>query len=270
MVGILATMTAFMKKLKRRRKLSTELHSRWGDVSITYPNEGSWSQWDQRSGFAANVPEPSPPEVSPRRGSVDSHAPSSRRPSAPQPRDTSCDEPSEDLGMNIPTGYYEPKLRTRPTQERKESYFELGTGDHGYETRNWDNAENGEVSDNDAEDSRREIVEPSACTGTAEDADGSFQRPARSPPLWVTSRMRRHSSQSNPSEPPTSTPGTGTSQHAPIPPLSSSAPTAPLDDPRIVSNSVYHDKKQAQTSKHRELEPALTQELVPSYDELYG
>ena len=51
----LAIMTAIIRKLRRKRKLSSELHSRWGDVSITYPTEGSWSQWDQPSSINMNV-----------------------------------------------------------------------------------------------------------------------------------------------------------------------------------------------------------------------
>ncbi|KAJ6140566.1 hypothetical protein N7470_010362 [Penicillium chermesinum] len=91
-------MASFIKKIKRKRRLSSELHDRWGDPSISYPNDGSWNQWNQQAGFMANatIPHARDNERSRR------HASPSTSPGSPDPTHTTAP---------FPTGYYNENIR---------------------------------------------------------------------------------------------------------------------------------------------------------------
>lgn len=260
-------MTAIFRKLRRKRRLSTELHSRWGDVSITYPTEGSWSQWDQPTGFVANTTD-ARSEESHRYSSGDSQGTVPRPPpDSLHPRGRgSGEETSEDLGT-IPTGYYNAKLRY-PPRKRKHSDSDHGTGDTGHSVWRRDSDGRSE-SEEDSSTPERGRHQTEFTTHNAAEGTGSPQRAPRSPPLSITSRMRRHSQQSNTTDPTASMPGTASSQSTSFAASSASGPSAP-DDPRLVYNAAYQEKKQQLRSKYHEPEPVMIQELVPSYDELYG
>lgn len=275
MTGPLKTMMALIRKLRRKRKLSTELHSRWGDVSITYPTEGSWSQWNQPSGFVANTATPSPDEGN-RQCSLDSHDTASYVPSAaPEPND---DTSPEDSILAIPTGHYDSKLRHR-SKPPTESCTGLRITGSRQEPRPRtpspaEQSESADDNDNDTDTSPptpnkrgRYRTETTRKARAEAGAGTSSQRASKSPPLSVTSRMRRHSQQSNSTEPTTlSMPNTASSQNT-----SFAASSLSAEDPRLLYNgsTVYQEKK-LPLRKYHEPDTVVRQELVPSYDELYG
>ncbi|KAL4891007.1 hypothetical protein BDV59DRAFT_76366 [Aspergillus ambiguus] len=250
-------MMAIIKKLRRKRKLSSELHSRWGDVSITYPNEGSWSQCDQAPGAAVNaIPGPSPIR-SWRHSSSDSldrHGPGVLRSTSPENRDSSTDS-----GSTIPTGYYDARVRGRskrippplgPTSEQRSH--------SRHDDRSDDVIDNGSGSGGRSHDKHHR---------RAKEETDPYSRASRSPPLSVTSRMRRCSAQSSTTEQTPSMPNTASSKHTSF---TSSAPSVPVEDTRPGYLATYHEKKQPRRSKPRETDPVVRQELVPSYEDLYG
>ncbi|OJJ44588.1 hypothetical protein ASPZODRAFT_696718 [Penicilliopsis zonata CBS 506.65] len=57
MEWLLDTMDKLFGSLRRKRPLSTDLHSRWGDLSITSPSDGSWSHWNQETEVIADAAE---------------------------------------------------------------------------------------------------------------------------------------------------------------------------------------------------------------------
>ncbi|PLB54598.1 hypothetical protein P170DRAFT_432225 [Aspergillus steynii IBT 23096] len=269
-------MTAIIEKLRRKRKVSSELHARWGDVSISYPTEGSWSQC-QSSGGVPNAMPARPSEQSRRHGSLDAldrPAGSSR---VPTPLRSGDRKASVDSAMTIPTGHYDAKLRGR--SKTKPPY--------PHSPRAWE-----EDSDDCSADEDEEEDVPSALGGSrgryhhhpqgASRAGGReedpYARASKSPPLSVTSRMRRCSVQSTATEP-TTMPTTASSKHSSF---VSSVPSVTSEEPRLLYHSVHQDKKppplpqqqqqqqQPRRAKPREAESARRQELVPSYDELYG
>ncbi|KAF9888790.1 hypothetical protein FE257_008366 [Aspergillus nanangensis] len=289
----LRIMTAIIKKLRRKRKLSSELDSRWGDASITYPNEGSWSQCEPSPGGGAvqEMPFQSPDRGGWRFGSVESlddrHSNSSRiqrilRSTSPEERGCS----STDSTTTIPTGYYDARVRGR--SKRKSPPQPLGTipgpaddgsrfpdSSPGFDTTTTTTTTTIDI------DERSPISELGAgprgshtSRRKTKDNSDAYSRASRSPPLSVTSRMRRCSGQSSTTEQTytPSMPNTASSKHTSF---TSSAPSVRAEDPRsayhATTTPTYHEKKQPRRSKPRDQpEPVVRQELVPSYEDLYG
>lgn len=265
-------MTTIIRKIRRKRKLSTELDSRLGDVSISYPNEGSWSQGGQPSGCMVNSKPGSPSEQGQRPGSLESlgrNSASFRRATKPSPSGTDGRNVSID---SFPTGHYNANIRSRSRmshRERPGTGLGIGVLRDGYSA--WDDASSDDLS---SDDEARDTHSHGRCrsgqyfnVGT-EGTD--YSRASKSPPLSVTSRMRRHSHQST-MEPSTFIPGTTSSRHTSS---TSSAPTVSTEDSRIGYSSHRHypfpEKKHMRRPKPLELEAVKGPELVPSYDELYG
>ncbi|CAG8909415.1 unnamed protein product [Penicillium egyptiacum] len=296
----LKAMATFMKKFKRKRRVSTELHSRWGDVSITYPTQGSWNQWDQSSGFVANAParENTQSEENQKylpAGSLrqPSSSASSRRSRSTGPREYQVGDPP-----SFPTGYFVQNIRRRvgdrdthtPPAHTPPSQG-LGLGDlrggpnRGRSSSIIDDCTTDESCDEENEEEERDIMGPRIklspreyggdMSHTARDDPEDFDIPAKSPPLSVTSRMRRCSLQSCATEPTASISGGTNSRRTSCTAASStSAPSMPPSTPRVAYNTPkqppFPEKRYPSRTKHRELESAPPQEMVPSYDELYG
>lgn len=274
MKGPRRIMTAIIEKLRRKRKLSSELHARWGDISISYPTEGSWSQC-QSPGAEPNAMPARPSEQSRRHGSLDAldrPVGSSHMPTPLRPGDRKA---SVDSAMTMPTGHYDAKVRGRSKTKLP----------YPHSPRAWE-ADSDECSvDEDEEEDvpsalgdsrgRYHHHHPQNASRVGAREEDPYGRASKSPPLSVTSRMRRCSLQSTATEP-TTMPTTASSKHSSF---ASSVPSVPSDEPRLIYQPVHQDKKpqqqlqpqqQPRRAKPREAEPVRRQELVPSYDELYG
>lgn len=282
-----------MKKFKRKRRLSSELHSRWGDPSISYPTQGSWNQQNQPSGLFSNVPSGlphSPRPEDPRqytRMSIDQSQ--SQKSNSPVPQYTPNDPRHAD--SVIPKGYFNENIRHR--EKRHESPARgLGIGGtrHNLDGHNGnssviDDDSCDEEDDDDYDDEERDTLGDSGGTavyrhhasetaGTSyrDDYDSYPDQAAKSPPLSVTSRMRRVSAQSSMTEH-SSILGPASSRRTSYTAASSvSAPSLPPDTPRYAVHA-HFEKRAAPRPRYR-AEPAPTvgvgQGMVPSYDELYG
>ncbi|KAJ5201907.1 uncharacterized protein N7498_006570 [Penicillium cinerascens] len=285
MTNLLKAMANLMKKFKRKRRLSSELHSRWGDPSISYPTEGSWNQRDQNSGLPSTThAEPchrSQPDESRRYisiGDVPAHnigRPNDLGPHSINTRDTSA-------GLPIPKGYFDENIRRQAERGRRPRARGLGidsTRQGVGETQ--DNLDDESCDEEDEERDRVGDPGDARHRGYAEisrpspqlDCDSYIDRSSRSPPLSVTARMRRISTQSSTTEPECSVAGTTSSKHTSYTAASSvSAPSLPPDTPRYAFNSMHpaSDKRHAPRPRYQEPEPAVHHEMVPSYDELYG
>ncbi|GLA75402.1 hypothetical protein AtubIFM55763_006678 [Aspergillus tubingensis] len=263
-------MTAIIQKLRRKRKLSSELHSRWGDVSITYPNGGSWSQWDQSSTGATSAS----PDHERRHGSLELNrsATAPRLGSYSRIGDANVRAPSVDSAMTIPTGHYDARL-SRMRRKNQQQSPPVGVSKVLDSPRECDNAS---CSDDSSEDEEDDVAVPAPLNvsrdhnpAEKEEAD-SYSQASKSPPLSVTSRMRsRHSAQRHTIDPPMSAPGTAGSKHTSY---SSSVPSNPSDDQRPQGHrlSTQHDRKSVRRPKPEPLSLPTQPEMVPSYDELYG
>ncbi|KAE8152619.1 hypothetical protein BDV25DRAFT_150752 [Aspergillus avenaceus] len=262
-------MTALIRKL-RKRKLSSELHSRWGDVSITYPNAGSWSQYDQIAMGTPNSFPSNPPEQTRRHGSLDSldrRGCSSQNLTRSFSGDTEERTPSTDSAMTIPTGHYDAKLRGRSKKKPATSSGSKLNFRSDLKLRKSPVDSSCDETDDSISSlsslKRRYHKESSRAMGQENDV---YARASKSPPLSVTSRMRRCSLQSTTTEPTPSMP-TSSSKHTSY---TSSVPSVPSEDPRVGYQPTAHDKRYSRRSKPRDPAPSTAQELVPSYDELYG
>ncbi|KAJ5659354.1 hypothetical protein N7507_005805 [Penicillium longicatenatum] len=286
-------MSGFMKKFKKKRRLSTELHDRWGDPAISYPNEGSWNQWNQTSGFVANA---SMPIEAPRRLQPDDSR-NYGRPSVPplqhqgwnnfNPHIHAHTPPdSKHDGSNFPSGYFDASIRRRPEKALRAQYQGLGIDGPRHDIQeDIRDEENDSICDEscDEEDGERdtmgdprELMYRGHATGdiprVGRDECGSYDRAAKSPALSITSRMRRVSTQSSATQ---ASSVAGSSRRTSYTAASSvSAPSLP-DTPRFASHAMHsaHAEKRPPVPrpKTRDPEPTPTQhEMVPSYDELYG
>ncbi|OJJ89259.1 uncharacterized protein ASPGLDRAFT_221432 [Aspergillus glaucus CBS 516.65] len=256
-------MATIFRKIRGKRKLSSELDSRWGDVSISSPNEGSWSQGFQPSGSTVNTQAGSPSEQGQRPSSMNSLGRcSTSSHGATKP------SPSSAVSVDsMPTGHYNANIRSRPRTSHKQSPA-TGLGidmlKNGYNA--WDDASSDDISSDDEGRDGGERTGRYLTVGTEET---DYTRASKSPPLSVTSRMRRNSHQST-IEPSPFIPRTTSSRHASF---TSSAPTASTENSRIGyghRHPPYPEAKHTRHSKPLKLEAARGPELVPSYDELYG
>ncbi|CAL5873673.1 uncharacterized protein PFLUO_LOCUS7955 [Penicillium psychrofluorescens] len=269
-------MAAFFKKIKRKRRLSSELHSRWGDVAISYPIGGSWNEWNQPAGFAANS---SPDDL-----------PSNNQTTAPRRHASEPGPSSEPSGFPrhgdsaIPTGHFDERVRQRLRDAHKPPFRGLGLGLSGHEMssthENTDfdeescSEEDGEEDEDEERDTLDSPIRDHEYSSARGDRDSYASHLSRSPPLSVTSRMRRCSLQSCQTEPSTVASVTASSRHTSYTAASSvSAPSMPPQTPRfgyIAAQSLRPDRKQSTRPRQREPEPVAQQGMVPSYDELYG
>ncbi|RAL05965.1 uncharacterized protein BO80DRAFT_421154 [Aspergillus ibericus CBS 121593] len=259
-------MTAIIQKLRRKQKLSSELHSRWGDVAITYPTGGSWNQWDHSSagGHSASTD----PER--RHGSLELNR-SATTPRIGSQIRSGARAPSVDSAMTFPTGHYDARVGSRIRRKNQPSSPGIGLAMPMDSPVECDQS----CSDESSEDEEDATAVPAPLNvsrdrnpSNGEESD-AYSRASKSPPLSVTSRMRRYSVQSNSTEPTISGPGTTSSKHTSY---TSSAPSNPSEDPRphVHRLSTQHEKKPVRRPKPEPLTLPTQPEMVPSYDELYG
>ncbi|KAJ5788466.1 hypothetical protein N7457_003456 [Penicillium paradoxum] len=288
-------MATFMKKFKRKRRVSTELHSRWGDVTITYPTQGSWNQWNQTSGCVATTParansqSESPPQYTPAVAlRQSSPSTSSRRSHSTGSREHQASPP-----QSFPTGYFDQNIRRR-VGERRNSFTAptkgIGIGDlrRGANRRPSSSIITDECSSDDTcdEEEERDTLGPRVdlsprdfgmgdMSHTPRENAEDFDVPAKSPPLSVTSRMRRCSVQSCTTEPTVSVSGGTSSRRTSFTAASSvSAPSMPPSTPQFGYHTPkqppFPEKRYPSRTNQREPESTPRHEMVPSYDELYG
>ncbi|KAJ5935258.1 hypothetical protein N7466_004805 [Penicillium verhagenii] len=301
-------MASFMKRFKKKRRLSTELHDRWGDPAISYPNEGSWNQWNQTSGFVANAsiepPRHLQPDHSRHYGSPPLQPLQNQDWDGFNPHAIQQNHPPESIqkGSNFPKGYFDANIR-RPvvkTSTLRPPFPGLGIDGTQHDIRreipdidSMDDpaADESCDEDDDEEDEERDTLGDSRCLAlrgcatedtvprhvVRDDCD-SFDRAAKSPALSITSRMRRVSIQSSTTQ---ASSVAGSSRRTSYTAASSvSAPSLPPDTPRYPPQAISHAMKMAQAEKRppvprrktREPEPTppTRQEMVPSYDDLFG
>ncbi|THC99748.1 hypothetical protein EYZ11_000798 [Aspergillus tanneri] len=152
--------------------------------------------------------------------------------------------------MTIPTGHYDSKVRGRSKSR----------------PRTWDaDSNDGSREEDEGNDAPSALAGPRdrypkgpSRAGARDEAD-PYGKASKSPPLSVTSRMRRCSLQSTTTEP-----TTASSHHT-------SFTSLPSEDPRLMyHHHNHHPPTHYEKKSTRRREPEPVQELVPSYDELYG
>ncbi|KAL4782464.1 hypothetical protein BJX76DRAFT_349370 [Aspergillus varians] len=252
-------MTAIIQRIRRKRKVSSELDSRWGDPSISSPNQGSWNQYEGASARTSPVsarssdndhglgPKQSSRESSGSYISANGGTPESRK------------EESAGSPLNMPTGYYDAKLRRQAKTKAHLPKLQPVQPKHISLPKAWEENGFGDSSADEAEDDISALESPRGKRGK----DDANSRGSKSPPLSVTSRMRRFSGQSAATEPIFSVPGTASSQRT----------SFSVDDPRLARHTPQHEKNSphSQGAIVRDVgQIPATQELVPSYDDLYG
>ncbi|KAK9850906.1 hypothetical protein MYU51_011555 [Penicillium brevicompactum] len=285
-----------MKKFKKKRRLSTDLHARWGDVAISHPTQGSWNQWDQPSGFVANTPEvesSSQYESGQRYSSVGSFREPSPTSSIRRSRSTGPPERSMNASPSFPTGHFNHNIRHRDAHAARPSPFQgLGIGDLRRDSSH--NASGSVINDDssssccDEDEEDRDgpapvgfsprIYEMADTSQAPRDHTDDFDIPAKSPPLAVTSRMRHDSIHSYATDPVASV--SAGAAHSPRTSYTAgssvSAPLMPSGTPRHGLPGHPKSKLEAYSDKrhHRPRPPnsesTVRQEMVPSYDDLYG
>lgn len=294
MINPFKAMVDLIKRFRRKRRLSSELDPRWGDPSISYPNQGSWNQWDQPSGFVANASMGSPRDIQAQetRQYVALGSSPSQNPGASSDSGYQSSSAREDYSRGasaIPKGYFDENIRHRAEKSQGPAVKGLGIdgttrkmGRTGGHTPPDDSCDD----DDEEEEGRDTLGDPGGClvfrnplTGDPlrysprDDQDPYFDRASKSPPLSVTQRMRRLSQQSSSTDPTLSVAGTSSSRRTSYTAASSvSVPSLPPDTPRFAFNAGHpaHEKRSAPRPRHREPEPTARQEMVPSYDDLYG
>lgn len=312
MVNPFKAMANIFRKIRSKRKLSSELDTRWGDSSISYPNGGSWSQSDQMGGRLDRKPSD---RGRPRQGSLDSLGQHSLSPhwtsrmNSPYSNAGDRDSPFDPATTTMPTGHYDASVRHRssrtlrtprtPRTPMLSSGQGLGIGSlqsehsrnhddddyHHYHHKNQHQLSAWEPSDSDEDSSGDDATDSSSAAEdqarrylTVNNDNSDYSRAARSPPLSVTSRMRRCSQQSSMTEPTTSIPRMSQARHTRVTslPLERSVSSEdPQQDSRQHRHRHHrqtsHDKRQIRRPEPLSLEPKTrTPELVGSYDELFG
>ncbi|KAL4962137.1 uncharacterized protein BDV14DRAFT_203114 [Aspergillus stella-maris] len=271
-------MTAIIQRIRRKRKVSSELDSRWGDVAISSPNEGSWSQY---GGGSART---SPVSFDHGRGHGPKQNPGDHSHSYIYTNGAAPSESPKEMSpnsLNMPTGYYDAKLRRQAKTKSRPPKAQPVQPKHITLPKAWEEKKFGDNPADEAGDDVCSLGSPRGRRGT----DDANSRGSKSPPLSVTSRMRRFSSQSTGTEPIFSVPGTASSQRT----------SFSVDDPRLARHTPHHDKKtppplplgllpQTQVQRNTGTDTSTdtnikvhnagpipaSQELVPSYDDLYG
>lgn len=296
MVNPFKAMANIFRRIRSKRKLSSELDTRWGDASISYPTGGSWSQYDQTGRRVDRTPSD---RERARQGSLDSFEQHSLSPHwtsrmhSPHSIAGDRDSPFDPATTTIPTGHYDASVRHRSTRTPRTPKLSPGPGlgigplqnkhnhnddhNHHHQLSTWESSDSDEdSSDDEATDSSSAAEDQPRRYLTVNVDDSDYSRPARSPPLSVTSRMRRCSQQSSMTEPTTSIPRVSQSRHTRVTSL-------PLERSRSSEGSQQdshqrrhrHDRQTSQDKRHIRrpgplgMEPIRTPELVPSYEELY-
>jgi hypothetical protein len=275
-----------MRRFKRKRRLSSDLHSRWGDPAISCPNAGSWNQRNQ-PGVAATTPAASYHQTLPDE--LCRYKPVENEPAqsishlndlGPQ----SLDKRDTVAGLPIPKGYFDENIRHRAERSRSPHMRGLGIDSPQREVEQQTPDCSDEESCDEEDEERDTFGDPGGslrCTEIPRPSphlDCYMDRSSRSPPLSVTSRMRRISMQSSTTEHTPSVAGTTSSRHTSFTAASSvSAPSLPPDTPRYAFNNMHPapevlEKRHAPRLRLQEPQPtvAVRNEMVPSYDELYG
>ncbi|KAL2836575.1 hypothetical protein BJY01DRAFT_238211 [Aspergillus pseudoustus] len=255
-------MTAIIQRLRRKRKLASELDSRWGDVAISSPNDGSWSQYDAASTRASPVSARSSEHGN---GHTWRHSPGeSSEPYTPASgRHTESRKASLDSSSTMPTGYYDARVRRRSRTKTRSPEPQTEQRPPISLPKAWEEKRFGDSSADEADDNISALGSALGKLGTADDAKSGG---SKSPPLSVTSRMRRFSGQSTFTDAIFSAPATASSQRT----------SFSLEDSRLARHTPiptpHHEKRPPQRAKARDAGPipAPQQQLVPSYDELYG
>jgi hypothetical protein len=293
-------MATFMKKFKRKRRLSTELHSRWGDVSITHPTQGSWNQRSQNSGHVANEAGIISSNVPHEEGEGQRHKPSGslRQPSPKssirRSRSTAPREQSETPSPSFPTGHFNENIRHRGRDDCPPPVKGLGVGDlrrissqNASSTVTNEDTSGSSCSDEDEERDvltapvglSPRIYELADTSDIPHDNTEEYDVPAKAPPLSVTTRMRRFSVHSSVTEPTPLVSGDISSRRTSVTAASDVSATSMSTSTTTTTPRYRHNthklppflaKKSPPWSKAQEPEPATAPELVPSYDELYG
>lgn len=289
-------MANLMKKLKKKRRLPSELHARWGDPSISYPNEGSWNQWNQPSRFVANATTSTFQETHPdesRRyavvGTISSQDSGSLKDCGSQGlgRRDSTQGPS-----TIPKGYFDESIRHRNGRAHSPQIETLGVAGTSHGLPDGHDAAADDESCDEEDEEQDTLGDPGGwnhqaytngdipCHSERDCYDPYGEQASRSPPLSVTSRMRRISMNSATTEHSASVVGTASSRHTSFTAASSvsvpaSVSSLPPETPRHVFSGIqplHIEKRNASRARDREPqpEPAVRHEMVPSYDELYG
>jgi hypothetical protein len=265
----LKVMTAIIQRLRRKRKLASDFDSRWGDMAISSPNDGSWSQYDAASTRASPVSARSSEHGNGNAWKL-SPGESSEPYTLANGRHTESRKTSLDSSSAMPTGYYDARVRRR--SRTKTSSPEPQTAQHAPISlpKAWEEKQFGDSSADEAVDDVSSLGSPRGKLGTADDAKSGG---SKSPPLSVTSRMRRFSGQSTFTDAIFSAPATASSQRT----------SFSLEDSRLARHPLtphslsQHEKNPPLRAKARDAGPApgqqqqqQPQQLVPSYDELYG
>ncbi|KAL1966416.1 hypothetical protein VTN77DRAFT_4558 [Rasamsonia byssochlamydoides] len=285
-------------KWGRKRDLSSSLDARWGDPAISAPNEGSWNEMPPRK---PAVTEPSAVKPNKARRFVTMLRPKAS--DSPEHVETGAasvqgvhiqeqlpHHPLVDLrGRDAPTW-------TRPSRDRMQRPATRriqSRTDYREDTGLENSAEDGRPESQSGSEcaSERESAPPGRINETrtrSADVHKSLPWP-KSPPLASTARMRRYSQQSASTSNDLMTPSTGTfsSKHTSVTSATSAASALPLlaespPMPKIIAvpppSHSYRDHQtgrsatsgRAQKRRDRDRERVGPQELVPSYDELWG
>lgn len=253
MINPAKIMTAIMHRIRRKRKVSSELDPRWGDTAISSPNEGSWSQYGASAGTSPVSASSSDRDHGPKHGSRESS-----RPHITRGEDARSRNEVPVNSLNMPTGYYDSKLRRQKTKPRLPKAQPVQPKPITL-PKSWEKKDFEDDSADEAGDNVSTLGSP-----RRRGKDDAHSRGSKSPPLSVTSRMRRHSGQSTTPDPIFSLPVTASSQRT----------SFSADDPRLAQHAplqLLPEKKPQKGLKVRDAVPnTASQELVPSYDDLYG
>lgn len=278
-------MASLIKKFKRKRRLSSELHDRWGDTDISYPNDGSWNQWNQQAGFIANAAIQYPQDLNtnqhkryPSAGSDPQRSPGSHKfPGSPNSDPTNASPPP------FPQGYYNQNIRRSDNSGPNFRGLGISTPS-AHSSRESKDPMDAEDSCDELDDEERDTlgdpgegrIHRNYMTGdlrsSGRDDSAYSDRASKSPALSVTSRMRRSSTQSSATQ--CSSVAGGSRRGSYTTAASSvSAPSLPPDTPRFAysgMHSAHAEKRPAPRPKLREPDLVSPQQMVPSYDDLYG
>ncbi|CRG90077.1 hypothetical protein PISL3812_07118 [Talaromyces islandicus] len=286
-------------KWRKRRQLSSDMDSRFGDVSISSPNEGSWNEMAHTQYIHQQPPETN--KAGRLKALFRSNA--AEQPvymnSVQQPAPVVRPERSEVRVPHHPMVDIEAHKRSMSADGRRGSGGRrtasgqtlVHTGSPRSIVDVLDSSSCCSSDGDDEEEEEREMKRPSRRRSQSQDSSSQHHhmsraprrdiRQHRSPPLSSTAVMRRYSSQSNAHSSVTnSTPSTATFssrhtsmtsaashshyQHGIPPRLPEEVPPVPKIAP---SSTRWKKKSRAKASKGSSIGP---QELVPSHDELWG
>lgn len=306
--GLKMTVKMNLFKWGRKRDLSSSLDARWGDPAISAPNEGSWNEMPPVQPIRTE-PTPVRPSK-PRRfvTMLRSKASDSTEPvetgaasSVQGVRNTLPHHPLVDLKTAERGRDQTPRPDTaRRTPSRTDHRQENTAGRSSPEDGRPESRNGSECSSEPDESAHTNETTAETRARPATDTRKSPPWP-KSPPLAATARMRRYSEQSMSVSTDRMTPSTGTfsSRHTsitsatsagsssaasalpllaeespPVPKLAAMAAAPPPPPPPSHSHRDHQTGRSATAGrahqKRRDPEPVGPQELVPSYDELWG